>query len=158
MSGPTPRVVALAFAVPALGLLVSGSLWIAKRRALMRDGVQVFGTVVDMTKSTSKSRDRDGTSVIHTTYSPVVEFVASGEGAEADPSHAKSFRFKGLGSDPPGYKVGERVKVVYLPGDPAGAMIADSGQIWLGPYLVTGLGALFAVVGIGAVVLVSKKG
>src|SRR6266446_1898836 len=88
------------------------------------------GVVVEMVASHSSDS---------TTYSPVVEFEASG----------RKYRFKdSIGSNPPSHRTGERVGVLYDPANPKDARI-DRGR-WNKaiPLLVGGFGALLCMLGL----------
>ena len=73
------------------------------------------------------------------TYAPVVEFDHAG----------KKYRFKdSVSSNPPSYRTGQRVGVLYDPADPRDARI-DRGR-WnkVVPILSGGCGALFVLLGL----------
>ena len=62
------------------------------------------------------------------TYSPIVEFEADG----------RAVRFEGQNSsDPPVYRVGQRVEVLYDPARPEAARINNFYELWLAPLLLT---------------------
>ncbi len=83
------------------------------------------------------SRRRRGGSTCH--YYPVVQFqLPDGEWV----------RFTGqVGSTPPAYRVGQRVEVLYKPGQPRSARIRSFLELWFGPILFTGMGGLFLFIG-----------
>jgi len=49
------------------------------------------------------------------------------------------------GTNPPSFLLGQQVDVLYLPSMPEGAVINSFGQLWLGPIILAGLGAVFCV-------------
>jgi hypothetical protein len=60
-------------------------------------------------------------------YSPVIEFEANGQ----------TFTFEGdNASDPPAYKVGEQVEVIYDPANPDTAQINKWTERWLFPIII----------------------
>ena len=55
--------------------------------------------------------------------------------------------FTASGSDPPGFKVGEQVRVAYDPNDPSIARIVAFQTLWLEPTIFGALGTVFVVMG-----------
>lgn len=93
------------------------------------------GTVIDLIES------RDSESE---TYHPRVRFVTvSGESVEFTGS---------VGSDPPGFDIGERVTVLYDPANPSGARIDAFFQLWFAPLAIGILATLFTAGGGGLTV------
>lgn len=79
---------------------------------LERDGLQAEGTVIGLVES----RDEDGTS-----YAPVIRFQTQG---------GREFEFKSsYSSNPPQYKVGQKVTVLYPPDQPGDAQIKGAGNL-----------------------------
>jgi len=77
--------------------------------------------------------DRD----ISYSYYPVVEFTSS---------RGKVVQFTSkLGRNPPAFKEGQVVKVLYDPQNVNSAKIAASGEIWLAPTIVAILGTAFSI-------------
>jgi hypothetical protein len=60
-------------------------------------------------------------------YSPVVEFTVNGQTYSFDGGNA---------SDPPAYRVGEVVSVIYDPSDPSTAQINKWTERWLFPIII----------------------
>ncbi|NTU55801.1 MAG: DUF3592 domain-containing protein [Anaerolineales bacterium] len=70
-------------------------------------------------------------------YSPVIEFQANGQ----------TFTFEGdNASDPPAYKVGEQVEVIYDPANPDTAQINKWTERWLFPIIIIPVMILAALV------------
>jgi Protein of unknown function (DUF3592) len=116
--------------VAGVGLLVLGVHLHQKTARFLRVAVAGRGVVVDMAASAS----HDGT-----TWAPVVQFEDRGH----------SYRFKdSVGSNPPSWRRGDPVDVLYDPSNPADARI-DRGR-WnkLVPDAVALFGALLASLGI----------
>ena len=117
------------FAIPILlaagvGLVVLGAHLHRSTNAFLAKAVSGSGRVVDLAMSHSSDS---------TTYAPVVEFEVDG----------RTYRFKdSIGSDPPSYRRGDAVKVLYDPDRPANARI-DRGRWNLAvPILVAAFGAM----------------
>jgi len=85
---------------------------------LETNGVVTEGTVVQMDASTT-----DG----NTTYSPIIEFQANGQSISFDGN---------ISSNPPQYKVGDKVNVRYDKDDPATAQIDKWSERWLMPVVL----------------------
>jgi|ERR1039458_4181644 hypothetical protein len=52
------------------------------------------------------------------------------------------------GSNPPGFAVGDHVRVLFDPNDPQNAKIATNAQLWLFPIVSGAIGILFTPIGI----------
>ena len=55
-------------------------------------------------------------------------------------------------SNPPAFKVGDRVKVYYDPADPARAMIGTFWELWLAPLVLGFFAGVFLLLWVGALV------
>ena len=87
---------------------------------LQTSGEKTEGTVVRL----NEQSDSEGGCC---TYVPIVEFDAGG----------RAYSFEGdTASDPPAYRVGERVPVIYDPADPETAQIDKWSERWLFPILI----------------------
>lgn len=87
---------------------------------LQTNGEKTEGTVVRL----NEQSDSEGGCC---TYVPIVEFEAGG----------RAYSFEGgTASDPPAYRVGERVPVLYDPADPETAQIDKWSERWLFPILI----------------------
>jgi hypothetical protein len=87
---------------------------------LQSEGKITTGKVVQL----AESDDSDGGCCV---YSPVVEFQADGQTYSFESSNA---------SDPPAYKVGQDVNVIYHPSDPNTAQINKWSERWLFPIII----------------------
>ena len=123
------------FAVPILllggvGLLFLGAHLHQKTGMFLARAVRAPGVVVEMARNHSSHND---------TYAPVVEFEHQGG----------TYRFKdSIGSDPPSYRIGQAVGVLYDPDHPREARI-DRGR-WnkAMPILIGAFGALLCLLGL----------
>ena len=87
---------------------------------LQTSGEKTEGTVVRL----NEQSDSEGGCC---TYVPIVEFNAGGRAYSFD---------GGTASDPPAYRVGERVPVIYDPSDPQTAQIDKWSERWLFPIII----------------------
>jgi hypothetical protein len=106
--------------------------------ALSRSGASAEGTVVAMKESPATQESG-------VTYYPVIRYEVGGQTYTFE-SHNSS--------DPPAYRVGERVALFYDPADPARARIDSWFELWLMPVALGGAGVIVAVV-VNALALVS---
>jgi Protein of unknown function (DUF3592) len=143
MVSPSPRrnpLPILAVVFTSIGLLLGSVAGISA--AVVAGSVsgdrQADGTVVDLSYG-GKS------------YDPVVEFTA--------PSGATIRFTSGIGSNPPAWRVGEHVGVLYDPGNPQDATIDQYWQIWFFPTLFGIIGTPFLLIGIafGVVTLAARR-
>jgi len=119
-----------------LALVVYGCVLGYQSYVLSRDGVTTQGRVVEV--------DSDAK-----TYYPVVEFWSAGEKQHRFTS---SDGLRSVGD----YKVGATVSVLYDPGNPANARLADAKQTWHRP-LVFGLIWFMFLLAIGIVQFFATK-
>lgn len=122
------RALALVFVVPGLLVAVAFLFWGIMRHAGRRHWKRAEGEVVDMKADTSGG------------YSPVVEF-------ETSPGQKQSFDGNVV-TDPPRYRVGEHVAVLFDPSEPSTAMIDRALEHYFVPGLFSGMGLLFALAGL----------
>ena len=107
-------------AAPLVGLfaaaLLAAGLYVAKDVArLEASGLRAQGAVVRL-----KAESSSGSSGY--SYHPIVRF-------RTDRNVAIEFT-DSVGSNPPGYRPGDKVTVLYLPDDPRGHAIIDRGSLW----------------------------
>lgn len=123
------------FSVIGIAMLVGASLLYNNTSDFLTRAVAAQGQVVDLVLS----RSSDSTS-----YYPVVVFRdASG----------RQVKFQSnTGSNPPSYARGERVEVLYEPGEPEAARINGFFSLWGAATIVGGLGLVFGLVGFGMTV------
>ncbi|MBZ5486802.1 DUF3592 domain-containing protein [Halomonas aquamarina] len=102
-------------------------------RAFYDQAVSAEGTVIELVERRSEDS---------ITYRPVVEFV-TGDGTQVE------FTSR-VGSNPPGYAIGERVEVLFDPDNPNNARL-DGFFESMGAWLIFGaIGALFFLSGVGS--------
>ncbi|HVR96371.1 MAG TPA: DUF3592 domain-containing protein [Thermoanaerobaculia bacterium] len=135
------------FSLIGLCLILIGGYVALRTQRFLGNAVSAEGTVVELVRSvSSRSGRRSGSSK---TYRPVVQFTT----ADGRPIEMVS----SVGSNPPAYSVGERVGVWYDPTRPEDAKLAGFLSLWFLPLLFTGIGAVFASIGLGIALAARAK-
>jgi hypothetical protein len=117
--------------VIGLGVLSLGWQWRAHTQEMVAAMLPAEGRVVEMVPLA----DHRG----KTFFYPIVEFRTA---------EGQTVRFQGgTGSNPPSYRTGARVKVLYDPQSPQSAVI-DSWELWLPSNLLIGVGGFFTLMSI----------
>jgi hypothetical protein len=128
------------FAMILLGIGIWQSVKMAELQA---NGLRAQGQVVRM-----KEERSSGSGSSSTSYYPIVRF---------QPAGSRPVEFKdSVGSNPPGYRTGDKVTVLYLAGRPQQDAIIDRG-FWLNR-MIPGLIYLFAAVLAGVLVAMRRTG
>jgi hypothetical protein len=140
------KIVRWVFTIVGIGLLL-GSLFVYQNtRSFLAQAVEANGTVIGLEHSRSSSTSSSGSS---STYRPVVEFTtAAGKRIEFTSS---------VGSNPPSYREGEPVTVLYLAAEPYRAKIKSFFSLWFGLIILLGLGLPFTGVGVGMGLVQSRS-
>ncbi|TPQ23747.1 DUF3592 domain-containing protein [Streptomyces sporangiiformans] len=129
--------------------LVVGLILAGVSVSFLADAESARGTVValewrnDHDGASRKKRENDKPAAY-----PVVEFTS----ADGTP---RTFR-SSTGSNPPSYKEGERVEVLYRADSPEDARIKGFASLWLLPLIFGGIGLVIA--GIGTAVAMAMRG
>ena len=131
----TVAILKYAFAVIGGGLVAAALIWANHVRGFIAQAAKAEGTVMELVAS----RSNDG----GTTWKPVVRFTAPG----GEIIHFTSR----TSSNPPGYSKGEKVEVLYRPGQPQDASINGLFSLWGGPLIIGGIGAAFFLIGGGMI-------
>lgn len=128
------------FAFIPLGvLLLLGAAWaVSSTRTWLAHAVEVEGRVIEMVRP----RDSDNTGYL---FAPVVRFQTV-EGATVE------FE-SGLRTNPPAYKKGQTVTVLYDPDEPRYAKIRGFFPLWFMPLILGFIGSIFLLVGTAMVVM-----
>lgn len=138
--------VAVIFGIAGIVPLCLGLYVLAERRAFVAAAAESEGEVVAIVLASSKART--GGDDLNS-YAPRVRFTtASGQPVEFQASAASSDT---------GYRVGDRVAVLYLPDAPDNASINSFFHLWIFPTILLGLGGVFTLLGAGLGVLVYKE-
>jgi len=120
-----------------LGILYFlGWRWYTFTRNRITGMLPAEGRVVEIVPRTSTgSRRRDRTS-----FYPIIEFRTA---------EGQLIRFEGRsGSNPPSYRIGDAVRVRYNPQLPQDAYIDSWWELWSPVVIATGVGGMFALIGI----------
>ncbi|MFI9307364.1 DUF3592 domain-containing protein [Streptomyces triculaminicus] len=129
------------FAVGAL-CLVAGLIFAGVSVSFLTDAQRARGTVVAL----DWREDHDGGSrTAHGDDAPAAYPVVEFTSADGTP---RKFR-DSAGSNPPSYKVGEQVEVLYRPDAPEDARIKGFLSLWLAPLILGGIGLVFTGIGTG---------
>jgi hypothetical protein len=125
---------------PVVALIGLGIAWFgwnvrAQTLEFIEASDRAEGTVVQVV---SQARTSNGEQ--KTYFYPVIEFVTR---------DGESVRFQdSTGSNPPEYREGERVQVLYDPLTPESARIESFAGLWLMPTVLLGFGAVFVLFGV----------
>lgn len=126
------RVLPLVFLI-GLGLFGGGVYFAALQTDLAMHGARTNGVVIDLVRGTTSTTPGRGDPA----WFPVVAF---------ETADRQSVRFRHrTGANPPDYRKGERVSVVYIPGSPENALIDEPVMNWVLPVLLLLVGAGLAV-------------
>ncbi len=122
-----------AWLVLAIGVaVIAAAIW------WQRDNASFVSRATTATGRVVELRAHRGSKAVN--YHPVVTYTP-GDGPETT--------FEGSsGSNPPSYRIGEEVTVLWLPGHPEGARIRSFVDLWVGPPLLGVFGVLVGVLGI----------
>lgn len=136
-------------AVLGVGLLVGGIFSFVQKQAFLKTAQKTTGLVTDLIQSytgapgpasnsngnyVSASRNKN------LVYYPEVSFTTA---------DGQTIKFQSsTGSNPPAYRRGEKVTILYDPRNPYDASIGSFFQLWFGTIILLGLGVVFTFVGI----------
>jgi len=124
-----------------LGLaMLGGAFWFYQKEASFEQmAASASGTVIDLMRKRSSSTNSQGATHDSITYSPVVQFIDL---------HGKTqMLYATGGSNPPAYRRGEIVTVLYEPDNPEFAVI-DDWQRYMGAIIPSVLGLIFSLLGL----------
>jgi hypothetical protein len=113
-----------------LGLILLGGYWASRVQAFVGGAAPAAGTVVELRREPGQR-----------TFAPVVRYQPA--------TGAPRTLVGQVASNPPAYRVGEAVAVLYDPLDPSDARIDGLFSLWGGPLLFSGIGAILGLVGLG---------
>ena len=125
--------------IPIGLMLVFGAVWtVWSTKTWTAHAIEVPGKVIEMVRV----RDREDTSYL---FAPVVRFQTI---------HGSTVEFEsGLRSNPPAYRTGQTVAVLYDPDEPRSAAIHGFLSLWLVPIILGFIGTVFLTVGTAMVVM-----
>ena len=129
--------IALAFLFLAIGIgLLFASYKINAHEASFRTtAVKATGQVVDLIAKSSSGSGKSST-----TYAPKIQFADA-------MGHSVTF-VSSVSSNPPSYKPGDSVPILYQPKTPENAQVDSWFSRWGGVVIAGGIGAVFSLVGV----------
>ena len=136
----TKYIFSLIFGLVGLGVLYLCFYLYNDNRVFLATAKETDGEVVELISK----RDSDGT-----TYRPRVRYRPQGG--------YDMFFESSVSSNPPAFDVGEKVKVLYEPGNPQSAKINSFMSLWFGVLISGVLGLIFSAVGLGTLVHAIRK-
>lgn len=130
------------FGLVGVAAIVAGGFTVRKTQRFLARAKAARGTVMHLVMRSSTDTE-DGT--ISYAYYPIIRFTAkTGEEIEFE---------AGTGSNPPMYAMGQPVEILYDPQNPSRAKICSFLDLWMAPMLFFGIGGVFAIAGLGLVIL-----
>lgn len=150
MQHPAPMTLSTAkyaFAVVGLLLLLGSLLVYDHTASFARRAARAPGTVTALVRQVStdysKTNGSNGNRLTTSySYAPVVRFQHGAQHIQFTDSVA---------TNPPAYRVGETVQVLYLESDPYDARIASFVSLWALPTIFGGIGTIFLALGAGMI-------
>jgi hypothetical protein len=127
---------AVVFGGLGLALMAVAGGWALRNQAFSRSGLRSPGTVIGLVRTVSRDERRR---VNTASYSPRVRFRTA-EGRELE--------IVGLGANPPVYREGDPVTVLYPPDHPEQGIVDSHQELRDGPMAVAAFGLLFSIVGL----------
>lgn len=135
-----------AFAVIGVVLLLCSFLVVDHTASFARHAARTQGTVTALVRhqSTSYSGTKASESMGATystsySYVPVVRFQHGAQQIQFTDS---------VGTNPPAFRVGETVTVLYLESNPYDARIESFSSLWCVPLIIGGMGGIFLAFGV----------
>jgi Protein of unknown function (DUF3592) len=136
--------VLLLFLLPGMVPLAFGVRQVFVTRAFLAKSAAADGVVVQLDKVAAKSTTGPGRVTI---YYPVVRFTAA---------NGRVVQFtRGVGSDPPDYRVGDAVRVHYDPSNPQHATIESLLDLWGWAIALITVGLVLLTIG-GAILIIGR--
>ncbi|HVG63679.1 MAG TPA: DUF3592 domain-containing protein [Hyalangium sp.] len=121
------------FLVVGVGLLLGFFFAFSRTRRFLASAQEARAEVIGIKASAGSSRDR--------AYYPVLRYRTQ-EGATKEVVSS-------VGSNPPRYKEGDSVVVLYDPAQPSDVRIHSFFNVWVGPLVLGALGVILTGVGVG---------
>ncbi|WP_421780334.1 DUF3592 domain-containing protein [Kiloniella litopenaei] len=142
----TIKILHYIFITVGLIALLSMGAWSYKTYQFIDTAHSAQGTVINLIQSRSTSSSSTSNSYV---YRPEVSFkTLTGDEIIFQSS---------TGSNPPAYKKGESVSILYEPENPQDAKINDTLSLWFSPVILGLVGLIFSAFGIGISIYLSKK-
>jgi hypothetical protein len=128
------------FLIVGVGLLLGFFFTFSRTRRFLASAQEARAEVIGIKETGSTGQSR--------VYYPVLRYRTQ-QGATKEVVSS-------VGSNPPRYKEGESVAILYDPAQPGDVRIHSFFNVWVGPVVLGGLGVIMTAV--GAVVLLSRGG
>ena len=130
----TVTIIVTVFSLVGIGLLVGSGLSFNITRNFIEKSVSTNGVVIELKKEISSNQKSRGY-----IYYPVVKF---------EPGQGEIIKFESnTGTNPPSYKIGQTVPVLYESNNPNSAQINSSFDLWFLPIFLLVMGGIFGGVG-----------
>lgn len=123
----------LIFLVVGVALLVGCFFTAARTRRFLANAQEAQAEVVALQQRLGSGNERS--------YYPVLRYRTQGGATQEVVSN--------VGSNPPRYKEGDSVAVLYDPAQPDNMRIHTAFNVWAFPMILAGIGVIFLVVGAG---------
>jgi hypothetical protein len=121
------------FLIVGVGLLLGFYFAFSRTRRFLASAQEARAEVIGIKQSSGGSRDR--------VYYPVLRYRTQ-QGATKEVVSS-------VGSNPPRYKEGDSVVVLYDPAQPGDVRIHSFFNVWMGPLVLGLLGVIMSLVGAG---------
>ncbi|WP_197520965.1 DUF3592 domain-containing protein [Bradyrhizobium icense] len=122
-------------------LLLGAGFSVWGTKAWLARAVETQGTVIEMLRV----RDSENKGYL---FTPIVRF---------DTIDGRTVEFQsGLRTNPPLYRTGQEVSVVYDPGVPESAAVRDVLSLWMMPIILAFIGSIFLTVATAMIVLIKR--
>lgn len=129
------------FSLMGLIFAVLGIKFVSDNLKFIETSEKTSGTVIELIEKKSD----DGY-----TYAPKITFL--------DKADSREITFiSQTSSNPPAYKVGENLNIIYDPNNPEKAKIDSFFNLWLGEILFSAIGLIFFIIGIFVLVSAIKR-
>jgi hypothetical protein len=140
------------FAVLGVGMLIGAGVSLVHTRSFLAQAGRAQGTVVALQPRHSRNPATNGTNTSSTgdsvTFAPLVRFSYAGQVID----------FTGpTSSNPPRYRIGETVPILFLQSNPSSARIDSFFPVWGVTVILGILGSVFFLIG-GGMIIVPRIG
>jgi hypothetical protein len=140
------------FAVLGAGMLIGAAVSLVHTRSFLAQASRAQGTVVALQPRHSRHTNTNGTNSSDTgdsvTFAPLVRFSYASQVIDFTSSSS---------SNPPSYRIGETVRVLFLESNPSSARIDSFFPVWGATVILSSLGSVFFLIG-GGMIIVPRMG
>ena len=136
------------FAVLGAGMLIGAAVAAVHTRSFLAQASRAQGTVVALQPRHSRNTTTNGTNTTaasdSVTFAPLVRFSHAGQVIDFTGSTS---------SNPPRYRIGKTVPVLFLESSPFSAKIDSFFSLWGATMILSILGAVFFLIGGGMIIV-----